>query len=149
MNDWILWQKGILIAARLRNNPSLVPLALERHQNRKKPLFSANYEWLELLQSKDIEAIASILDSSDHESQRLRSSSPFVREPFIEGNETEAIHARAHLGRLATCWSNNQELRSGPILGVCTWIGSCFRFVSRLGSSLAMLDRCGSVGMTR
>jgi hypothetical protein len=98
VNDWILWQKVILIATRLRNNPSLVLLALERLQNRKKPLFSASYEWLELLQSKDIEAITSILDSPDHESQRLRSSSPFDREPFIEGNETEAIHARAHLG---------------------------------------------------
>jgi hypothetical protein len=39
VNDWILWQKGILIAARLRNNPSLVRLALERHQNRKNRCF--------------------------------------------------------------------------------------------------------------
>lgn len=98
VNDWILWQKGKLIAARLRENPALVKKALERLQNQPGGRFQASDEWLELLQNKGTTELAFILESPEHEGQRLRSSSPFVREPFIQPEEIEAIRERAYLG---------------------------------------------------
>jgi hypothetical protein len=98
VNDWILWQKGKMIAARLRVNPALVRVAIERLQNQPGGIFPASEEWLNLLQEKEIEELAAILESPEHEGQRLRSSSPFVGEPFIEPEEIEAIRERAYLG---------------------------------------------------
>jgi hypothetical protein len=98
VSDWILWQKGKLVAARLRETPALVRVALERLQNQSGGIFPANEEWLVLLQEKETEELAAILESPEHEGQRLRSSSPFVCEPFIEPEETEAIRDRAYLG---------------------------------------------------
>jgi hypothetical protein len=97
-NDWILWQKGKLIAARLRETPALVEVAMERLQNQGSGIFQGSEEWQVILQEKDVEDIAAILESPDHEGQRLRSSSPFVGKPFIEPQETETIRERAYLG---------------------------------------------------
>lgn len=97
-NDWILWQKGRLIAARLRKTPALVGVAMERLQNQAGRNFQGSEEWRVILQKKDVEDIATILESPDHEGQRLRSSSPFVGKQFIEPHETEAIRERAYLG---------------------------------------------------
>lgn len=98
VNDWIIWQKGKLVAARLRENPALVRVALERIKNQPGGVFSGTAEWLALLQHKTTDEIATILESPEHEGQRLRSSSPFVREPFIQPEEIEAIRERAYLG---------------------------------------------------
>jgi hypothetical protein len=98
VNDWISWQKGKLVANKIRTSPSLVKTAINRLQSRGEMLFAADHEWLEILLSSDIEAIARILEASDHEGQRLRSSTPFSRQPFIEPEEAEEIYERAHLG---------------------------------------------------
>ena len=97
-NDWIIWQKGRLIAARLRKSPALVGVALDRLQNQAGRNLLGSEEWQVILRIKDVEGIAAILESPDHEGQRLRSSSPFVGMPFIEPQETEAIRERAYLG---------------------------------------------------
>lgn len=98
VNDWIAWQKGKLVAQRLRSDPSLLQVALDRLLARGDQLFSADQEWLELIRRFDVEGISQILESPDHEGQRLRSSTPFSRQPFIEPEEVETIRERAYLG---------------------------------------------------
>jgi len=98
VNDWIAWQKGKLVAKRLRENPSLIQTAIERLEARGDRLFSADIEWLELLRGMPVGAIATILEAPDEEGQRLRSSTPFSRPPFIQLEEAEAIRERAYLG---------------------------------------------------
>lgn len=98
VNDWIAWEKGKLVAKRLRSDPSLINIAIKRLEARGEGLFRADVEWLELLRAHDVETIAGILEAGDPEGQRLRSSSPFVRTPFVEPQEAEAIRERAYLG---------------------------------------------------
>ncbi len=98
VNDWIAWQKGKLVAARLRAHPELVEVAIQRLIDRGEDLFAADLEWQSLLAKHDVEFIASILESPDPEGQRLRSSTPFARQPFINPEEAEAIRERAYLG---------------------------------------------------
>ena len=98
VNDWIAWEKGKLVAKRVRHDPSLIQVAIERLERRADRLFEANIEWLKLLQSGDVELLASILEAGDYEGQRLRSSTPFSRTPFIQPEEVEAIHERAYFG---------------------------------------------------
>jgi hypothetical protein len=98
VNDWIAWQKGKLVAQRLREDPSLIQQAIDRLKSRGERLFDAEVEWLELLRQHDANAIAELLESDDHEGQRLRSSTPFSRSPFIQPEESEAIRERAYLG---------------------------------------------------
>lgn len=98
VNDWIAWQKGKLVAKRLRENPSLIQTAIERLEARGDRLFSADIEWLELLRGMPVGAIATILEAPDEEGQRLRSSTPFSRPPFVQPEEAEAIRERAYLG---------------------------------------------------
>jgi hypothetical protein len=98
VNDWIAWQKGKLVAQRLREHPSLVEVAIERLEVLGSRRFGADDEWLELLRHTSVEGVACLLESSDGEGQRLRSSTPFVRLPFIQPEEAEAIRERAYLG---------------------------------------------------
>lgn len=98
VNDWIAWQKGKLVARKLRNAPHLLALARQRLEARGGDLFAADVEWLSLLSEKDVNEIAAILESPDPEGQRLRSSMPFTRAPFIEPQERDAILERAYAG---------------------------------------------------
>lgn len=98
VNDWIAWEKGKLIAKRLRSDPSLIDVAIARLKSRGDQRFAADTEWLDMLRQHDVAHIARVLEASDHEAQRLRSSSPFVRAPFIQSAEVEAIRERAYLG---------------------------------------------------
>lgn len=95
-SDWIALEKGKLIAARLREEPELVRVAIERIRALPGVMFSGTEEWLLILQEKSTEEIAAILEAPDHEGQRLRSSSPFVREPFVKPEEIQAIRERAY-----------------------------------------------------
>lgn len=98
MNDWIAWQKGKLVAHKIRKAPSLLDTAINRLVTRRDTFFAADHEWLELLRTRDIAVITGILEANDSEGQRLRSSTPFSRKPFIEPEEAEAIYESAHLG---------------------------------------------------
>jgi hypothetical protein len=98
VSDWIRLEKGRIIAARLRENPSLTKTVQEQLAAHSERNFPAHEEWRALLATDDVEKIASILESTDDEGQRLRSSMPFRGEPFITGDELEAIHARAFAG---------------------------------------------------
>jgi hypothetical protein len=89
---------GKIIAARLREDPSLVQDVLHRLLNHPRRHFSATMEWIDLLQKHSVEEIAAILESDDDEGQRLRSSSPFVRAPFVTQEEMEALRERAYPG---------------------------------------------------
>lgn len=100
VQDWISWQKGKLVAQKLRAAPALLDLAKQRLEERRdrRGLHMAEEEWLELLNSNTLDAIATIMETPDHEGQRLRSSTPFTRSPFVEPQELEAILERAYLG---------------------------------------------------
>ena len=98
VNDWIAWEKGKLVAQRQRQDPSLIQHAIERLESRGDSLFDADAEWLELLRQYDVNQIATVLESSDHDGQRLRSSTPFCRPPFVQPDESEAIREKAYLG---------------------------------------------------
>jgi hypothetical protein len=98
VNDWIAWQKGKLVAERLRCQHALKDVALARLEDRGENIFVCDAEWLDLLRNCDVETIAGILESPDHEGQRLRSSTPFNRMPFVTPEEMEDIRERAYLG---------------------------------------------------
>jgi hypothetical protein len=98
VNDWIAWQKGKLVAARLREHPEWLAMLASELSARQDHLFAASLEWLELLRGGEVEKVASILESPDPEGQRLRSSAPFRGERFVKAEEMEAIRERAYLG---------------------------------------------------
>ncbi len=98
VNDWISWQKGILVAKRLREKPELIAVARQKLESKGGQLSWAQTEWLDLLKTVDTEQIAQIMESSDHEGQRLRSSGPFNSKLYVEPEEMEAIRERAYLG---------------------------------------------------
>jgi hypothetical protein len=69
-----------LAAERLRSEPRLLEKAkanLERWLS-KNPSIAAWLEWKEILESESLENILKIITAETDESQRLRSSSPFV-----------------------------------------------------------------------
>lgn len=98
VNDWIAWQKGKLVATKLRFSPQLIQVARERLEARGSDLYQAQDEWLQVLREKPVEDVARILESPDPEGQRMRSSSPFTRPPFVEPAELDAILERAYAG---------------------------------------------------
>ncbi|MCX6850643.1 MAG: hypothetical protein NTY98_17110 [Verrucomicrobia bacterium] len=99
VQDWMQWQRGKLVAARLRENPDLIQTAKERLKIRKSALYRPQLEWLELLERSSIEQICDILEAANDEGQRLRSSSPFHGSPFITPEENEDVRQRAYAGR--------------------------------------------------
>ena len=99
VQDWMQWQRGKLVAARLRKNPDLIQTARERLEARKSLLYRPQVEWLELLDRSSIGQICDILEAADDEGQRLRSSSPFHGSPFITPEENEDVRQRAYTGR--------------------------------------------------
>ena len=98
VNDWISWQKGILVAKRLREKPELIAVARQKLESKAGQLSWAQTEWLDLLKTANAEQIAQIMESSDPEGQRLRSSGPFNGKLYVEPAEMEAIRERAYLG---------------------------------------------------
>lgn len=99
VQDWMQWQRGKMVAARLRENPDLIQTAKERLAARKSALYRPQVEWLELLERSNIGQICDILEAADDEGQRLRSSSPFHGSPFITPEENEDVRQRAYAGR--------------------------------------------------
>jgi hypothetical protein len=98
VTDWIAWQKGKLVAKRLREHPEDVQLGinwLRRHQER---LSNHEMEWLQMLESWSVSQIAELLEAPHHEAQRLRSGTPFKGEPFVTPQQMEAIRERAYIG---------------------------------------------------
>ncbi|WP_133792959.1 hypothetical protein [Prosthecobacter fusiformis] len=96
IQDWMQWQRGKLIAERLRTQPELVNTAIGRLKDRHGGLYAAEQEWLDLLQKLDVQEIASLLEDAGDEGQRLRSSSPFHGFPFITQQENEDVRQRAY-----------------------------------------------------
>lgn len=99
VQDWMQWQRGKIVAARLRENPDLIQTAKECLEVRKSALYRPQVEWLELLERSSIGQICDILEAADDEGQRLRSSSPFHGSPFITPEENENVWQRAYAGR--------------------------------------------------
>lgn len=98
VNDWIAWQKGKLVAQRLREHPEDVQHGinwLKRHEDR---LSAHDLEWLQMLQNWPLSRVADLLEAGDDEGQRLRSGMPFKGEPFVSSQQMEAIRERAYCG---------------------------------------------------
>jgi hypothetical protein len=98
VQDWMQWQRGKIVAARLRESPDLIQTARERLKARKTLLYRPQVEWLELIERSSIGQICDILEAADDEGQRLRSSSPFHGSPFITPEENEDVRQRAYSG---------------------------------------------------
>ncbi len=96
VQDWMQWQRGRLVAARLRENPDLIQTAKERLAARRSFLYRPQIEWLELLEQASVPQICQILEATDDEGQRQRSSSPFHGSPFITPEENEDVRQRAY-----------------------------------------------------
>ena len=86
------------MAQKIRRDPSLPHVAIRRLLARGDRLFAADLEWLDLLRSRTVEEVARLLESDNAEGQRLRSSTPFSRDPFVSPEEAEAIRERAYVG---------------------------------------------------
>ena len=99
VQDWMQWQRGKIVARRLRENPDLIQTAKERLESSKSHLYRPQVEWLELLERSSVVEICYILEAADDEGQRLRSSSPFHGSPFITPEENEDVRQRAYTGR--------------------------------------------------
>jgi hypothetical protein len=96
-NDWIALQLARLAARRIRENPNLIQLGLERirHFRALGRDFSAHREWETIINTHTAEEIAAILEAETEEGQRLRSSKPFVGPPFVNDPERLQIIAEA------------------------------------------------------
>ena len=99
VQDWMQWQRGKIVAGRLREKPDLIQTARERLEAGKSHLYQPQVEWLELLERSSVVEICYILEAADDEGQRLRSSSPFHGSPFITPEENEDVRQRAYTGR--------------------------------------------------
>lgn len=98
VQDWMQWQRGKIVARRLREDPGLILDARQRLETEKPRLYQAQLEWLELLEHSSAAQICGILEAADDEGQRLRSSSPFHGSPFITPEENEDVRQRAYAG---------------------------------------------------
>ena len=96
VQDWIRWQKGKLIAARLRQQPQLMQQGIHWLLRDQETLAAHDAEWLTLLQAGDVEAVTRILEDPGDTGQRLRSGMPFKGEPFVTHQEMEALRERAY-----------------------------------------------------
>jgi hypothetical protein len=92
VNDWIAWQKGKLVAQRLRQDPSLIQQAIDRLESRRDRLFDADVEWLDLLRHNDVNSIAELLESDDLEWP------PFLPVEVIHPVQPPAIHSTGRNG---------------------------------------------------
>ena len=84
VQDWIRWQKGKLVAARLRQQPQLLEQGMHWLLRDQDALSAHDAEWLALLQAGNVEAVARILEDSGDTGQRFRSGMPFKGEPFVK-----------------------------------------------------------------
>lgn len=98
VQDWIRWQKGKLIATRLRQQPQLLQQGIQWLLRDQETLSAHDAEWLALLQAGDVEAVAAVLEDTGDTGQRLRSGMPFKGPPFVTHQEMEALRERAYAG---------------------------------------------------
>ncbi|MBN8421201.1 MAG: hypothetical protein J0L73_19955 [Verrucomicrobia bacterium] len=98
VQDWIRWQKGKLVAARLRQQPQLLQQGTNWLLRDQETLSVHDAEWLALLQTGEVEKVARILEDSGDTGQRLRSGMPFKGAPFVTPQEMESIRERAYAG---------------------------------------------------
>ena len=98
VNDWIAWQKGKLVAARLREHPEEMQLGIDWLTRHRADLSGHDREWGEMLTQWPVEKVVEMLESPCGEGQRLRSGMPFKGEPFVKEEQMEAIRERAYLG---------------------------------------------------
>lgn len=98
VQDWIRWQKGKIVAARLRETPGLLQQGLDWLLRDRDSLTAHDAEWLGLLKTGDLDLVVRVLEDSGDVGQRLRSGMPFKGEPFVTSKEMEDIRERAYRG---------------------------------------------------
>ncbi|MCB1210086.1 MAG: hypothetical protein KDK97_12195 [Verrucomicrobiales bacterium] len=98
VNDWIAWQKGKLVAARLRAHPEDVQIGIDWLESHRARLSGFDLDWLKMLQTRPVEEIAELIESPSPEAQQWRSGMPFKGEPFVTQAQMEAIRERAYAG---------------------------------------------------
>lgn len=98
VQDWIRWQKGKIVANRLRQQPQMLQQGIQWLLHDQATLSSHDAEWLALLNAGDIEAVAKVLEDAGDTGQRLRSGMPFKGQPFVTPQEMEHLRERAYRG---------------------------------------------------
>lgn len=98
VQDWIRWQKGKIVANRLRQQPQMLQQGIQWLRHDQATLSSHDAEWLALLNAGDVEAVAEVLEDAGDTGQRLRSGMPFKGEPFVTPQEMEHLRERAYRG---------------------------------------------------
>jgi hypothetical protein len=98
VNDWIAWQKGKLVAQRLREHPEDIQRGISWLRKHAATLSGHDVEWLSMLETWPLENVAALLESPCEEGQRLRSGMPFKGEPFVSPSQLEEIRERAWIG---------------------------------------------------
>jgi hypothetical protein len=89
-HDWVYLAFGKLAAAHIREHPETIPIA------REKIVRWSGQEWIEIIDKRSPAEIAELLESETEEAKRLRSSMPFVREPFFTQQQSLPILERAY-----------------------------------------------------
>ena len=85
-----------IIAARILENPSLIALGTEHLDDldrRRGGLPLCDLEWRHIIRTHTPQEIAELLCLETEEAQRLRSSKPFIGEPFISPKKAHEIYA--------------------------------------------------------
>ena len=91
-NDSYQLALGRKAAEALKAEPARLEIARQRVADwmAKGPYHSP--EWEALLDRGDVAEIAAILEADTEDGQRLRSSSPFIGDPFFTPDEARRIH---------------------------------------------------------
>jgi hypothetical protein len=101
-HDWVYLAFGKLAAAHIREHPETIPIAREkivRWTSRgtfTHGMIASGQEWIEIIDKRSPAEIAELLESETEEAKRLRSSMPFVREPFFTQQQSLPILERAY-----------------------------------------------------
>lgn len=85
-----------IIAARILENPSLIELGTEHLDDldrRRGGLPLCDLEWRHIIRTHTPQEIAELLCLETEDAQRLRSSKPFIGEPFISPKKAHEIYA--------------------------------------------------------
>ena len=98
VNDWIAWEKGKLVAQRLRSHPEDVRRGIDWLNGHRAKLTPFDFEWLAMLETWPVEEIAQLLESPSPAAQQLRAGMPFKGEPFVTDEQMEDIRERAYVG---------------------------------------------------
>jgi hypothetical protein len=101
-HDWANLALARLAAAHIRAHPEALQVARDRigrwvaRGGLIPGMVTTAHEWLKLMDDLSPDALADFLESETEKATRLRSSMPFIREPFFTRQESLLILEKAY-----------------------------------------------------